>query len=95
MQNNFSKYLTGFWKNHNTRISILRVIESWKARVNNGLKVGVIIMALSKAFNSLSHELLLTKVKAYALDGNSIILMQSYITCKKFWTKNFSNKKNV
>ena len=50
-------------------------------------------MTLSKAFNSLNHELLLTKVKAYSLDRNSVILMQSYIKCKKIWTKVFSNKK--
>ena len=29
-QNKFSKYLTGFRKNHNTQNSLLRMIESWK-----------------------------------------------------------------
>ena len=65
MQNRFSKYLTGFRKNHNTQNSLLRMIESWKVRLNNGSKVGVIIMDLSKAFDSLNHELLLAKLKAY------------------------------
>ena len=72
MQNRFSKYLTGFRKNHNTQNSLLRMIESWKVRLNNGSKVGVIIMDLSKAFDSLNHELLLTKLKAYGLDSNSV-----------------------
>ena len=36
MQNKFSKYLTGFRKNHNTQNSLLRMIESWKVRLNNG-----------------------------------------------------------
>ena len=53
MQNKFSKYLTGFWKNHNTQKSLLRMIESWKVTLNNGSKVGVIIMDLSKA---VSHD---------------------------------------
>ena len=39
MQNKFSKYLTGFRKNHNTQNSLLRMIESWKVRLNNGSKV--------------------------------------------------------
>ena len=61
MDNKFSKYLTGFRKNHNTQNSLLRMIESWKAKLNNGSKVGVIIMDLSKTFDSLNHDLLVAK----------------------------------
>ena len=80
MQNNFSKYLRGFRKNHNMQNSLLRMIESWKVRLNNGSKVGVIIMDLSKAFDSLNHELLLTKLKAYRLDSKSVTFMKRYLT---------------
>ena len=80
MQNNFSKYLTGFRKNHNTQNSVLRMIESWKVRLNNGSKVGVIIIDLSKAFDSLNHKLLLAKLKAYGLDSNSVTFMKSSLT---------------
>ena len=41
--------------------------------------VVVIIMDLSKAFDSLNHELLLAKFKAYDLDGNSVTFMKSYL----------------
>ena len=80
MQNKFSKYLTAFRKNHNTQNSLLRMIESWKVRLNNGSKVGVIIMDSSKAFDSLNHELLLAKLKAYGLDSNLVSFMKSYLT---------------
>ena len=82
MQNKFSKYLTGFRKNHNTQNSLLRMIESWKVRLSNGSKVGVIMMDLSKAFDSLNHELLLAKLKAYGLDSNSVTFLESYLTNK-------------
>ena len=82
MQNKFSKYLTDFRKNYNTQNSLLRMIESWKVRLNNGSKVVVIIMDLSKAFDSLKHELLLAKLKAYGLDSNSITFMKSYFTSR-------------
>ena len=72
MQNKFSKYLTGFWKNHNIQNSRLRMIESWKVRLNNGSKVGVIMTDLSKAFDCLSLELLLAKLKAYTFMKSSL-----------------------
>ena len=56
------------------------MIESWKVRLNNGSKVGVIIIDLSKAFDSLNHELLLAKLKTYGLDSNSVSFMKSYLT---------------
>ena len=42
--------------------------------------VGVIIMDLSKAFDSLNHELLVTKLKAYGLDSNSVTFMKNFLT---------------
>ena len=43
MENKFPKYLTGFGKCHNTERFLLRTIESWKAQLYNGAKVGAII----------------------------------------------------
>ena len=37
-------------------------------------------MDLSKAFDSLNHELLLAKLKVYGLDSNSVTFMKSYLT---------------
>ena len=78
MENEFSKYLTGFRKNHNTQNPFLRMIESWKARSNNA-KVGSLKMDLSKAFDSLNHNLFLIKLKAYGLNNNSVEFFRSYI----------------
>ena len=56
------------------------MIESWKAKLNKGLKVGVITMDLSKAFDSLDHDLLLAKLETYGLDNNIVHFMRSYLT---------------
>ena len=53
-----NSYIVTTW-----HIITCRILESWKVRLNNGSKVGVIITDLSKAFDSLNHELLLTKLK--------------------------------
>ena len=80
MENKFSKYFTGFPKNHNTQKSLLTMIESWKAKLNNESKVGVTIMDLSKAFDSLNNDLLLAILEAYGLDNNAVSFMKSYLT---------------
>ena len=56
------------------------MIESWKASLNNGTKVGAIITELPKASDSLNHNLVLTKLKAYGFDNNSVQSFRSYIS---------------
>ena len=80
MQNKFSIYLTGFRKNHGTQNALLKMIETWKTKLNTGHKVGVIYMDLSKTFDSLNHELLIAKLKCYELDQNAVELFRSYVS---------------
>ena len=77
MENKFSKYLTGFRKNHNAQNSLLRM-----TKLNNGSKVGVIIMDFSKDFDSINHDLLLAKLEAYGLDNNAVRFLRSYLINK-------------
>ena len=45
-----------------------------------GHQVGVIHMDLSKAFDSLNHELLIAKLKCYGLDQHAVEFFRSYLS---------------
>ena len=63
------------------------MIESWRVLQNKGQKVSVIIMDLSKAFDSLNHKLLIKKLQGYSFDKKSLSFIESYFTNGKQRTK--------
>ena len=55
-------------------------MEIWKEHLNKGHKIGAIFMDLSKAFDTLDHNLLLAKLEAYGFDLNSLNFIKDYLT---------------
>ena len=73
-----SNLLTGFRKNHNTQHSLLKMLESFKEALDKGNSVSAIFMDLSKAFDTLNHDLLIAKLEAYGFSVNSLSYIHSY-----------------
>ena len=57
----FSKYLSGFRKGHSTQHCLLFMLERIKKALDKGLCTGILLTDLSKAFDCISHELLIAK----------------------------------
>ena len=55
------------------------MIEKWKKSVDKGKTFGVLLTDLSKAFDCLSHDLIITKLNAYGFSLSTARLMQSYL----------------
>ena len=49
-------YLCGFRKNHNAQYSLLKMRETWKKHFDKQEKIGVIWMALTKAFDTINRK---------------------------------------
>ena len=63
------------------------MLEKWKRAVDNGKVFGILLTDLSKAFDCLSHELLLVKLHAYGFSLSVLRLIYSYLANRKQRTK--------
>ena len=53
----FSPYMcVGFKENHKSQYSLSKIIEIWKQYLDKSKKVGVLLMDLSKAFDTTNHH---------------------------------------
>ena len=60
-----SSFLCGYRKGYNTQYALLAMIEKWKKCLDGkGGYAGAILMDLSKAFDTINHELLIAKLEA-------------------------------
>ena len=56
-----SQFTSAFRPGHSCQYVLTRLIESWKQSLDEGKYVGTVLMDLSKAFDSLPHDLLIAK----------------------------------
>ena len=69
----------GFRKGFSAQHCIIVMLEKWKKSVDKKGSSGVLLTDLSKAFDCLSHELLIAKLEAYGLSYSSLKFIDSYL----------------
>ena len=70
---------TFFRKGHSTELASLELVNRLLSKMDKGEVPLAIFIDLSKAFNTLDHDILLYKLKCYRLTGKSINLLNSYL----------------
>ena len=81
--NHLSPYLCGYRKGYNTQQALVSLLEKWKNVLDDKGFGGAVLMDLSKAFNTLNHELLIAKLHAYGFNKDSLQLINDYLS-KRF-----------
>ena len=79
----WSKYLSAYRKSHSCQHVLIRIMENIRKKLDQSKLVGVILMDLSKAFDCISHDLLIAKLNAYGLSENAILYIYSYLKERK------------
>ena len=87
IENFLSPYLFGYRKRHSTEECLLVMIEIWRKALDEHKCAGGMLTDLSKAFDCLSHELLIAKLGAYGFDKLALKFIYNYLKHRKQKTK--------
>ena len=68
INNYLSPYLRGYRKGFSSQQALLSLIENWKKVLDKKGIGGAVLMDLSKAFDTIKHDLLIAKLYAYGFN---------------------------
>ena len=66
-------------KNFVTQYSLINELEKWKRTLDKGKHMSAVFMDLSKAFDTINHDLLIAKLEAYGFFRSALSYTTSYL----------------
>ena len=89
------KYQFGFRKNHSTEHALVEIVDQIRFSIDNSQLTCGIFIDLSKAFDTVNHDILLGKLEHYGIRGNALNLFKSYLSNRKQYTVIENNKSQI
>ena len=83
MEKYFSKFQCGFRKRYSTQQCLIALTKKWKSVVDGGKSFETLLTDLSRAFDCLTHELLLANLNAYGFSLSALRLICNYLFRKQ------------
>ena len=93
-----SPFISAYRKGYSTQHVLTRLVEEWRERLDNNYIVSTILMDLSKAFDCISHDLIIAKLAACNTDDTALKLIFSYLKNRKQCVRinnTYSNFENI
>ena len=79
----FSDTQFGFRKFHSTASALLDCTNDWYINLDRKMFNLVVLIDLKKAFDTVDHQILLSKLELYGIKGQALNLLKSYLTNRK------------
>lgn len=74
------KHQSGFRKCHSTTTALADILHNIVSVVDDGDVAALVLLDYSKAFDTINHKVILSKLKYYGVEGSSLNLLDSYLT---------------
>ena len=71
---------SGFRSLHSTLTALLEATNAWSVNIDNGLLNGVVFIELTKAFDTIDHEIILRKMSYLGVDQAAMKWFSSYLS---------------
>ena len=72
--------MSGFLRGHLCCTALAKMVDDWCLALDSKKVTGSIAIDLSKAFDSICHNLLLVKLSAYGIGEEAIDFLHSYLS---------------
>ena len=74
------KFQFGFREDHSPQLALIYLIDKISNALENGEYVLGVFLDFSKAFDTVNHEILFTKLKHYGIRDNALCWFKSYLS---------------
>ena len=82
-----SNYQFGFRKGYSTEQAILEITENFKSAIDNGKITYGLFLDLSKAFDTVNHQILIDKLCKYGIRGTPLAWFTDYLSNRQQYVK--------
>ena len=96
--NLLQKEQSGFREHHSCMTALTKMTEAWLSEMDSGNLTGTVLLDFSKAFDLVSHNILIHKLKVYKFSEQTLTLLKSYLLDRKQEVrigKSTSEKRNI
>ena len=73
----------GFRASSSCELALLSALNNWMEEIDNGKVVGALLIDLSKAFDTVPHQQLLSELLGLGCDGSTVQFFKSYLSGRK------------